>query len=764
MSGPWEQFAAPAPDDSGEPQPWERFRATPPKEVTALSRAKAGATGINKGFWTDLLGLPVDTATNIVDLGKAAIGYGTSKVTGKPPPDWTTPYDRSQVPGSAEWLAQGLNKVGMGDAINNPNPEDQLSRVLHMGGRVAGQSVVPVRSAPISLGQNAANMAKGAVGGIAAGSAGEVAPEWAGVAGMLPQVLMAGGAGAVKRIVRGDEAGRQAMAQRLQDLQNGGIAEPSVGLASGNRSIMGLENLLAQTPGSFGLYDKARINNMAGMQGKSNQLRDSISPEFGPMVAGEAIQSSIKGPFVDRFKSTQKNLYDAVDNRIPGGTKTPVKNTATTLERLTSTIEGAPNIGDRFINGRISDINDAFRLDTGLEFPSGPLRSTGISTAAIPGRDASSVSRTVNAGSAMPGEGARRLDAAMRNPGGQPPRQSGVSMAPMRTTEITTPGMPAIPGVSVNRTINPNVSVAGEGAWRPNAEPSLPYTAVSKLRSQVGQELDGNMLMSDVPRSQWKQLYGGLSEDIGNAATAAGPQAQGAWERANNYTKKGIGRIEDLESLANRSTPEGAYTSVANSLDAGSTVYKRLRGALTPESRQKLVATVVNDLGTATPGQQNATGDAWSPRTFLTNYNRMDAGARTELFKRIPGGERMSDNLADIAKAADMVGDASKIWSNPSGTAPALTARATAGALTIGAFLHPVVAASTAGGLVLANQTSQRLLLNPKFVDWLAKAKEVRPEQAQAYSQRLIANARMTNDKQFQQDVAEYLNSVEQSN
>ncbi len=81
-------------------------------------------------------------------------------------------------------------------------------------------------------------------------------------------------------------------------------------------------------------------------------------------------------------------------------------------------------------------------------------------------------------------------------------------------------------------------------------------------------------------------------------------------------------------------------------------------------------------------------------------------------------------------------------------------------ALTAGAFFNPVLAAGTAASLGLAHQASQRLLLNPKFVNWLAKAPQQNPAQAQAYAQRLVANARLTNDKQFQQDVTDYLKAV----
>lgn len=696
----------------------------PAQTPTAGSRARAGAAGINKGFFADLLGLPVDTVANVLDLGKAGFGTAASAL-GRPDlaPDLG---DRRGTIGSSEWIARKINDVGLGGAINNPNPDDAASRILHTGGRVAGASIVPNPRAALSLPQNLANMGKGAVGGVAAGSMGEVAPEWAGLAGMLPQAGMSAGAAALKRGVRGGESGRMAMERRIQDLKNGGVESPSVGLASGNRGVMGIENLLSQTPGSVGIYEAARSKNVAGMKAKSDQLRDSLSPEYGPLVAGEAIQGSIKKPFIERFKKNQSKLYDAVDAMIPGASKAEVQNTAEALTRLTASIEGAPNIGSRFINGRIADINDGFRLDAGLDIKPGS-RTITSRTPVDPGTNPRN----------YPGEGAPRMQ------GARPPTAS-------------------------SRTINPNVSVSGEGAWRPSAAPELPYQAIAKLRSQVGKELDSNMLMSDVPRSQWKQLYGSLSEDIGGAAANQGPGATQAWERANTYTKRGIGRIEDLESLANRSTPEGAYNAVASSLTSGPTVYKRLRGALTNDARRKVVSTIVDELGAAPAGQQGADGDAWSPRTFLTNYNKIDSGARQEMFKRIPGGAGMSGNLAEIAKTADMISEASKNWANPSGTAPALVARGTIGTIAAGAvggiFYAPLIApaATAAGGLMVANQVSKRLLLNPVFVNWLAKAPQVSPDSAQAYAQRLIANANMTNDKQFTQDVSEYLRSVEQ--
>ena len=127
----------------------------------------------------------------------------------------------------------------------------------------------------------------------------------------------------------------------------------------------------------------------------------------------------------------------------------------------------------------------------------------------------------------------------------------------------------------------------------------------------------------------------------------------------------------------------------------------------------------------------------------------------------MPGGENHAKNLASIAKTAEMVGDASKVWANPSGTAAALSARHAVIGIGATLFVKPLLAAGTVGGLATSHQVSQRLLLNPMFTHWLARAPNVKPAQARAYAQRLVANANISQNEQFQQDVAEYLRAVD---
>jgi hypothetical protein len=662
------------------------------KEVGAVDRTAALAAGVNRGVASDLLGLPVDTVANVLDLGKAGVGYLTSKATGHEPPEWTQPFDRRGVVGSADWLAakinQGSDALGVASPIDNPNPQDQASRVLHTGGRFVGSSVVPNPAAKIGATQQVLNAGKAAIGGISAGMVGEVAPEWAGVAGMSPQIIGAASMAGTKQIVRGGETGRREMAQRLQDFRNAGVENPSVGLASGNKFIMGAENLLANTPGSVGLYENNKLAMLSGLQNRANQIRNSLSPVYGPSEAGAAIQSDLKGAFKERIGGTYGDINNKFSSMLPQADRFPIPNTLNSLDAVTAVNSLAPATTGSFVQPRISALRNNILADTSSSAP-----------------------------------------------------------------------------VLFNT---------------PAQNKGLPISAIKEIRTSIGKEAASNAIMGTPEQADFKSIYAGLSQDMRGAAKqsdmAIGPQpnnvgpAERMLDRGNKFYSNAMNRADKLNPLANNNTPEGAYNSVVNSLNSGPTTYARVRNAVTPDTRGKMAATVVDEMGMATPGNQGAKGDTWSPKTFLTNYNKAyENGGGQELFKRIPGGEKHAENLAQIAKVTDMISQGSKVWANPSGTAAAGFAKGTIGTIgagaALGAFYTPLIApaAAAAGGLLVANQASKRLLLNPKFTEWLVKAPEVKPQDAQNYGLRLIEAAKSTNDKQFQRDVSEYLSSVEKS-
>lgn len=143
-------------------------------------------TGINQGI-ASILGMPMDTAANIVDLVKAGLGYTQSKVTGQAPSEAFDPYDRSQVPLSSEWIAKQANKAGI--QTEAPRPDDTASRFIHA-------TAAGVPGAMVGGGGSTANVTRQLTAGAASGAAAQTAAELGADPGTQAAAALAVGAGA----------------------------------------------------------------------------------------------------------------------------------------------------------------------------------------------------------------------------------------------------------------------------------------------------------------------------------------------------------------------------------------------------------------------------------------------------------------------------------------------------------------------------------------------------------------------------------------
>lgn len=265
----------------------------------------------------------------------------------------------------------------------------------------------------------------------------------------------------------------------------------------------------------------------------------------------------------------------------------------------------------------------------------------------------------------------------------------------------------------------PNVmgSVGGE---RSTASLTLPYTSIKKLRTLVGKEIDNANFTSDVPRDKWRALYGALSDDLGDAATAAGPKAQKAWENANRYTREQMAKLEALDSVAGKDTPERVFQAALAGSKDGDTIVRRVVNAIPAENRRDLAGAVIKRMGRATSGNQNDTGDVFSTSTFLTNWNNLSPSARSTLFGRT-GDSGVLDELSRLAGVASNVKEGSKVFANPSGTsgASALQALLVGGASSLASGNIPAAAAM--GAVPVAANMGARFMTSPDALQWLAK-------------------------------------------
>lgn len=253
---------------------------------------------------------------------------------------------------------------------------------------------------------------------------------------------------------------------------------------------------------------------------------------------------------------------------------------------------------------------------------------------------------------------------------------------------------------------------------------TLPYQAIKKLRTLVGNEISDSNLVSDVPRSKWQALYGALSDDLGVAATKAGPEAEASWKWANQYTRSQMGRLEQLSSIVAKDAPEKVFAAaVAGSLE-GDTVVKRVINALPKTERREVAAAVLQRLGRATPGQQNAMGDSFSSETFLTNLSKLSPASRKTLFGRTDV-KGIEEQIGKFAKVAESRRDGGRVFANPSGTAPAAAQIAMSGGIGAGAATSMVTGnpLPLVGALAVpaAASGAARILTNPALPNFAAK-------------------------------------------
>lgn len=543
--------------------------------------------------------------------------------------------------------------------------------------------------------------------------------------GMAPGLVASGGAAATRGAMRGPtvaevrtqglgnaiEARRQQVGQTIDDFRALG-AQPSVGQATQGPVAQGLEGLLSKGPTSSGVMSRFGQRQAAGMGDALTGFAEQLFRGASGERAGREITRGISGPggFVDRTRQTSNALYDELGKQIPADTRIGVGNVRSELADLNAAIPGAPSVSRFFQNARLQGIesglkDDAEGLAAVLSRPGVQQQADDFRTNLLNQANARRTALTTEANAA---EEANRQQALL----GQKYPQAVPTAADIERRIARELG-----GSEAN-SAKDVIESQVEQFLKAQVDGKLPYEAVTKLRTLVGQELEGSTLMSDVPRSKWKSVYAALTRDMEAAATT--PEAKQALSRANAYYKARMDRLESLEAVIDKNGgPEKVFTAAMSGTRDGATTLRAVMQSLPKQGQEALTAAFIRRLGLANPGAQNAAGDAFNPSTFLTNWNKVSPEARKALFDR--HGPRFVQDMDRIARVADNIKSGAEVYRNPSGTAAPLTAWTYwLGMLTMLGSGQKTAAGVTAAGGVAGN-LSARQMTNPKFVDWLLR-------------------------------------------
>lgn len=609
---------------------------------------------------------------------------------------------------SSQAVRNALSKLGLPEAENPTEriAEDVASGMAGAGGMVGlgrgmakaatplVQRIGQLLSTAPGLQVTAGATGPGAASVVREEGGGPGAQMAAGVAGAALPAVPALAAAATRAAMRGGEAGRQRVAQNIKTFEEAGAGTPTVGQATESRANRAVESVLAKTPGAAGRMASKAQAESLALGGKVEDMARSLAGRTGAAPAGRAIKGGLEH-FVDDFKAASGRLYDALDNHIPGTTQVQATNTLAKLKQLTAPIKGAERTSALIKTPRIGDVAEALSADAAAQ----PAK-------VIPG-----------------------TPVGAKGPHGVPlpPSLLGPDGNPLPTI---------IPGKNGG----------------------IPYEALKQLRSAVGEKIANPSLTDDISTAQWKQLYGALSRDMAEAARGAGPKAEAAFVRANNFHRAGMQRIEDvLQPIVAKGDPEDIFQAAISGTKEGATTISGVMKSLQPESRKVVAATMLRRLGVATPGKQNELGEVFSSETFLTNWNRISPDSKRVLFSSLP--EQMRLDLDKIAKVAANIREGSQVFANPSGTAPAAAGYMTAGGFVISLLTGQVgTAASIAGGVGAAN-LGARVMTSPKVVRWLAESTRKPVEQLPAQLNQLFQQSLYMNGderkevRQFVKDV-----------
>lgn len=320
--------------------------STAGNDASVADLTQAGVSGVNSGAM-DLLGIPMDAAANVVDLGKAAAGTIYHSVTGNDIPRALQIGDRALVPGSSEWLKAQSRRVFGANTVDVQNNSTQDLSALHTAGEVAGP---------------------GAVADVAAR-----APE------------------AVTSVVRSKPSPAQAVQNTQAALDRAAASSPqSMGAAASAPQISSASPVLQQVIGNAvqkGPVNMDAITNHWEADQHGVQLMEGQATRDPIQFSNE--QNSTHKDVVKRINVQNQQLTDAIDNvrreAAPGAVQNnPIENGQTAVDGLKAYDEpikadirakydaakAASASGDLQMDGSsfVSDANSALRPQSKFRF------------------------------------------------------------------------------------------------------------------------------------------------------------------------------------------------------------------------------------------------------------------------------------------------------------------------------------------------------------------------------------------------------------
>ena len=271
-----------------------------------------------------------------------------------------------------------------------------------------------------------------------------------------------------------------------------------------------------------------------------------------------------------------------------------------------------------------------------------------------------------------------------------------------------------------------------KSSLRQNAAMSI--DGLKNARSFAGKAASNQELRATPAKATMARVFDALARDFEGGLQAAGKgKAATLFKRADGLWKA---RIDDIDGawepiIGSGKSGEDIVKSIETMAAGGKGGFARLKTVLSgasPAERGDMIATLIDRMGHARKGAQNAEGDVFSPNVFLTNWNGMGKKAKALMF----GNSELRQSLDRLSRISESVKDSAG-FANTSNTGGAIAAQGLIGAGGYGVGNLPGLALTTG-----ATYLTGKLLASPRFAAWLARApRSASPAANRAYVDKL---------------------------
>lgn len=240
---------------------------------------------------------------------------------------------------------------------------------------------------------------------------------------------------------------------------------------------------------------------------------------------------------------------------------------------------------------------------------------------------------------------------------------------------------------------------------------TITVNGIRGMRTQLRQKFaKDNLRGSDLER-RVMGVIDAASDDLASSLEAQGKAAAAkTYREADRQYAERIKTLDDVIMPIIGKKGEKSGEQIATAINAAAkgnnARLSKLFETLPEEEAGVARATMIDNMGKAGPGAQNAAGDEFSFNAFLTNWNKLGASAKNAIFR---GENREAiDKLALIAERSK----AAAKYQNYSNTGLAVLGAATGSTAIASMFtLGKVLAAQYAAGRLLASPKVAKALL-----------------------------------------------------